>query len=189
MSKGIMDKDEELKRFYLDTDIADYSAAQAALKNVKENAFAPSKEKYVAALNYANPANIEKARKYYKLYEKGTIAKNFGFALMAVFAVLMAVIDSGFDDAITTWLSLGFWIGVGVQLYISLSLKDAWDKLTIQSTVIHSALRGATPVKTSSGTNVNAEEKTEEENYVYCSECGRQNKEGAKHCENCGKEL
>lgn len=193
MSKGIIENATELKEFYINTDITDVSAVQSAIHEIKENVYVAGKESYLLALNEATPANIAKARKY---NSGNSITRNIGWILMGVFGVLMAVVDSGFDDPITTWLSLGFWVGVGVQIYISV-LKSAWNKLTLSGSVIHPSLGNiakVTPptnnIVSNSSQAVNIQKPASvTDKYVFCSQCGRKNKEDASFCENCGSKL
>lgn len=199
MSTGIIENAEELKNLYLQTDITDVAAVQSAVKDISENVYVAGKDKYLEALNSATPANLSKARKYNKMVYaagiKSTILKHLGWIVMAIFGILMAVVDSDYEDSITTWLSLGFWIGVVIQIYIAV-LKSAWSKLTLSGAVIHSALKStsalttriSTPIKTQTE-QVKPVANDATAKYVFCSECGRKNKEGAQFCENCGTKL
>ena len=56
---------------------------------------------------------------------------------MAIFAIWMGA-QAWEDDS--TWQSLGFWAGAGIQIYIAV-LKNAWSKLTLSGSVIHAALK------------------------------------------------
>ena len=199
MSNGIIENAEELKSLYLQTDITNVAAVQSAVKEISENVYVAGKEKYLEALNSATPANLSKAQKYNKMVcsdgIKSMILKNLGWIVMAIFGILMAVVDSDYEDSITTWLSLGFWVGVGIQIY-SAVLKNAWSKLTLSGTVIHSALKSTSaptapinnPIKTRTE-QVKPVANDATVKYVFCSECGRKNKEGAQFCENCGTKL
>ena len=144
MSDRIISSSEELKTFYLETDITDTESVQSAIKVLLESDKIFGKEKYLEALNAAIPSNVSKAQKYSKINFvdgiKGTVFKNIGWIVMVIFVILIVAVDSDYEDAITTWLSLGFWIGVGVQIYISV-LKSAWNKLTLNGTVVHSVLK------------------------------------------------
>lgn len=139
MSVVIIQTAEDLKNYYLQTDITNISSVQSAISELSTGTCVAGKEKYIAALNAASPVNIKKAQRYGYL-SGSSLLKNIGWLLMAVFTVLMAVVDSDFEDTITTWLSLGFWVGVGVQVYIS-TLKNAWNMLTLNGAVVHPALR------------------------------------------------
>lgn len=142
MDNVIIQTAEDLKKFYLQTDIADISSVQSAIEEVSSRAYIGGSDKYLVALNTATPANLIKAKRYIDL-NTSPILKNMGWVLMAIFGVLMAVVDSNFEDAITTWLSLGFWVGVAAQIYIA-TLKNVWEKLTLSGSVIHPALQKGT---------------------------------------------
>lgn len=141
MSKETIETPEELKQLYLNTNIEDIAAVQSASKEISENVKVAGKEKYLEALNNAIPATISKAQKYQKLAGSGdtkaSILKNFGWIIMAVFAIWIGILDW---DADATLQSLGFWIGAGVQIYIAI-LKSAWDKLTLSGTIIHPVVK------------------------------------------------
>lgn len=102
----------------------------------------------------------------------------------------MAVQDWA-DDS--TWQSLGFWVGVGIQIYIAV-LKSAWKKLTLSGSVIHPAL-GSTPVAKQNINTVGSDmaaptaQTQNTAGHVFCGECGRENKGDAQFCENCGHKL
>lgn len=142
MDNVIIQTAQDLKKFYLQTDITNISSVQSAINEVSSKKHIAGSEKYLEALNAATPANIKKAM-WYGYLANSSVLKNIGWVLMAVFAVLMAVVDSDYEDAITTWLSLGFWVGAGVQVYIAM-LKSAWSKLTLSGAVIHPALQNGT---------------------------------------------
>lgn len=197
MASGIIENAEELKNLYVQTDITNVAAVQTTVKEISENVYVAGKEKYLEALNAATPANISKARKYAAMASgegiKPLVLKNLGWIVMAVFAIWMGVQDWA-DDA--TWQSLGFWVGVGVQIYIAV-LKSAWNKLTLSGSVMHPMLMAtATPVAEKNSANkVNANKpaslasEEKEVKHVFCPECGRKNKEGASFCEHCGTKL
>ena len=140
MSNGIIENAEELKNLYLETDITNIAAVQSTIKEISENVYVAGKEKYLEALNAAIPANLSKARLYNKMVSntgiKSMILKNLGWIIMIFFGIWMGIQDWG-DDS--TWQSLGFWVGVGIQVYISV-LKSAWNKITLSGSVIHPAL-------------------------------------------------
>lgn len=193
MSSGIIENAEALKTVYLNTDITDVSAVQTARKEISENAYVDGKEKYLEALNAATPANIYKARKYQNM-ASGMIIKNLGWVIMVVFAIWMGTQDWE-DDS--TWQSLGFWVGAGIQIYIAV-LKSAWSKLTLAGAVIHPALKTVTTTTMTSNcpskaytsqAMTTAAQQEQSSKYIFCSECGRQNKEGTQFCENCGAKL
>lgn len=142
MSNGIIENANDLKNLYIETNLTDISSVQTTINEIKENVYVAGKEKYLLALNAADSATISKARKYNGILSSNyaSILKNLGWIMMAVFAILMGVVDSGFEDSITTWLSLGFWVGVGIQIYLSV-LKGAWNKLTLSGAVIHPSLK------------------------------------------------
>lgn len=146
MSSVFIENAKDLKEFYLETDITDVAAVQSAVKEISECKNVPGKEKYLEALHSAVPANISKARRYQKIVAtddiKSIILKNLGWVMMVVFFVMaMMFDDSGlFEESTVTWPYAGFWIGVGVQIYLAV-LKNAWSKLTLSGTVIHSALK------------------------------------------------
>ncbi len=141
MSNGIIENANDLKNLYLQTDIADISALQSAVKEISENVYVAGKEKYLEALHSATPSSISKARRYQKLMAnddiKSIVLKNLGWIIMIIFGIWMGAQDWG-DDS--TWQSLGFWGGVGIQIYISV-LKSAWNKLTLSGAVIHPVLK------------------------------------------------
>ena len=131
---------EELKQIYLETDINNISAVQDTLKEISEKAYAvKGKEKYIEALNNANPQKISRAKRY---NNAPTPVRYLGWGLMVVFfAMAMMFDDSGlFEKSTVTWPYVGFWIGVGVQIYIAV-LKSAWDKLTLNGSIIHPAIK------------------------------------------------
>lgn len=182
---GIYENESDVKQLYLNTDLTDIAAVQSTLKNLQENAYITSKQRYISALNSATPQNISKARKYNSI-AKSPITKNLGWIVMAVFAVLMGVIDSGFDDAITTWLSLGFWVGVGIQIYIAV-LKSPWNTLTLDGNIIHSAI--STDCSSSEKPIVNTSDSIIEKDKVICKNCGYENSKTSKFCESCGAKM
>lgn len=196
MSSGIIENAEELKSLYLQTDITNTTAVQSAIKDITENVYVIGKEKYLVALNSATPATLSKAQKYHKMVSSGgiksTITKNLGWIIMAIFAIWMALQSWETDS---TWQSFGFWVGVGIQIYIAV-LKSAWKKLTLSGTAIHSAVNSSTVSFSSSRNNTAANTnqtapvfKETSVKYIFCSECGHKNKEGAQFCENCGRKL
>lgn len=194
MSNGIIENAEELKKLYLQTDITNVAAVQSAVKEITENVYVAGKEKYVEALNAASPANIAKAKRYNNI---PTPVRYLGWGLMAFFFVMgMIFDDSGlFEESTVTWPYIGFYIGIGIQIYLAV-LKNAWNKLTLSGAVIHSALKNSSapispinnPIKTSPEQAKPVANDTTVK-YVFCSECGRKNKEGAQFCENCGTKL
>lgn len=198
MRSGIIENAEELKLLYLNTDITDVSAVQTAQKVISENVYVAGKEKYIEALKTATPANIAKARKYNKIATgngiKPLILKNLGWIIMAIFAIWMGA-QVWEDDS--TWQSLGFWAGAGIQIYIAV-LKNAWSKLTLSGSVLHSALKevavqsavtnGAATMRTTQTVEVQVDKKDATQ-YVFCSQCGRRNKADTQFCESCGAKL
>ncbi|MBQ8868833.1 MAG: hypothetical protein IJ027_03835 [Oscillospiraceae bacterium] len=140
MTNVIIKTAEELKQIYLETDINNISDVQDTLKEISEKAYdIKGKEKYLEALNAATPANIAKAKRY---NNAPTPARYLGWGLMVVFfAMAMMFDDSGlFEESTVTWPYVGFWIGIGTQIYIAV-LKSAWDKLTLNGSVIHPAIK------------------------------------------------
>ncbi len=191
---GRLENTDQVKMLFLSTDITNVSEVQSAIKEISENKDIAGSGNYLEALREVTPANISKARKYNKMSK---IGKYLGWIIMALFAVLMAVIDSDFDDPITTWLSLGFWVGVGIQIYIAV-LKSAWKKLTLDGTVIHGKIFESAPStqttatvsdRSTSQTSESALNQNETGNYTFCKECGHKNAEGVQFCTNCGKRL
>lgn len=195
MSNGIIENAEELKSLYLRTDITDVAAVQSAAKEISENVYVAGKEKYLEALNSATPANLAKARKYNKMVSddgiKAIILKNLGWIVMGIFGIWMGLQDWETD---ATWQSLGFWIGVGIQVYIAV-LKSAWDKLTLSGAVVHPALikTGAVSahatVKHSDVEFKLKQETARASENIFCNKCGIQNNAEAKFCKNCGAKL
>lgn len=196
MSNGIIENAEELKLLYLQTDITNVAAVQSATKEISENVYVAGKEKYLEALSSATPANLSKARKYNKMASgngiKPLVTKNLGWIIMIIFGIWMGV-QAWADDS--TWQSLGFWVGVAIQIYIAV-LKSAWNKLTLSGAVIHPALNTASvpPTTVNNSSKPHAEQaapvaQDATVKYVFCSECGRKNKEGSQFCENCGTKL
>lgn len=201
---GIIENANDLKELYLQTNLTDVAAVQTAIKDIRENAYTDAKEKYLTALNTATPAGINKARKYNRLT---VLTRNLGWGIMALAVIWMLIIDADFDDAITTWQSVAFWVGAGIQIYITV-LKNAWNKLTLSGSVLHpdvtSASTGTTAPKFSmkSVTAANKGIKTaisqknkqqpairEEKRASLCDTCGHQNPEGEEFCEKCGAKL
>ena len=194
MSNGIIENAEELKKLYLQTDITNVAAVQSAVKEITENVYVAGKEKYVEALNAASPANIAKAKRYNNI---PTPVRYLGWGLMAFFFVMgMIFDDSGlFEESTVTWPYIGFYIGIGIQIYLAV-LKSAWNKITLSGAVIHSALKNSSasisPINNSIKTSPEQAKPVANDTtvkYVFCSECGRKNKEGAQFCENCGTKL
>ena len=196
MSSGIIENAEDLKSLYLQTDITNVAAVQSAVQEITENVYVAGKEKYLEALNSATSANIAKAKRY---NNAPTPIRYLGWGLM-VFFIAMGMIfdDSGlFEESTVTWPYVGFWIGVGIQIYIAV-LKNTWNKLTLSGAVIHSALKSTTnPLTASNSPKANTVTQTaspfdkQEEaiECVYCGECGHKNKKRAGFCENCGTKL
>lgn len=196
MSSGIIENAEDLKSLYLQTDITNVAAVQSAVQEITENVYVAGKEKYLEALNSATPANIAKAKRY---NNAPTLIKYLGWGLMVFFVVMgMIFDDSGlFEESTVTWPYVGFWIGVGIQIYIAV-LKNTWNKLTLSGAVIHSALKSATtPLAASNSPKANtvtqtASSSAKQDNVsecIYCGECGRKNQKKAEFCENCGTKL
>lgn len=194
MSNGIIENAEELKSLYLQTDITNVAAVQSAVKEISENVYVAGKEKYLEALNAATPANIAKAKRY---NNAPTPMRYLGWGIMIIFfAIAMIFDDSGiFEESNVSWAYSGVWVGIGIQIYIAV-LKSAWNKLTLSGAVIHSALKNtsatATPINNPIKTQTEQAKPTANDatvKCVFCSECGRKNKEGAQFCENCGTKL
>ncbi|MBP3664539.1 MAG: zinc ribbon domain-containing protein [Tyzzerella sp.] len=174
----------EVKHLYMQTDLTDIASVQSTISCISKNTQLSNKAKYMEALNSANPANLAKARKYHEL-SKSVIMKNLGWIVMAVFAVVMGVIDSDFDDAITSWISLGFCVGAAIQIYIA-ALKSSWSKLTLSGLVIHPAVMSP---NLSAAKNVVAPTVKATSEWCFCSQCGAKNGAGTKFCSECGSEL
>lgn len=141
MGKGIIETEKELRELYLQTDLSNVDSVQETMKEIEENVYVEGKEKFLVALRNATPQNLAKARKYQNKFVLSVIMKNLGWGLMAIFfAAAMIFDDSGlFEESTVTWPYLGFWVGVGVQIYIAV-LKSAWEKLTLSGAVRHPSL-------------------------------------------------
>lgn len=174
----------EVKQLYMQTDLTDIASVQSAINSISQNTQLSNKAKYLEALNSANPSNLSKARKYQEM-SKSAIMKNLGWIVMAVFAVVMGVIDSDFDDAITSWISLGFCVGAAIQIYIAV-LKSAWSKLTLSGLVMHPAV--TSPSSPAAKSFVNPTTNTASE-YRFCDQCGAKNAPGMQFCSECGNKL
>lgn len=136
MTKNDFTFADDLKARYLQTDITDFSAVRAAIQEFTQLPNTAGREEFLTALQNANPENVKRAKKYNNMTKW---RRRLGWIIMAVFVFLIAVIDADYEDAITTWLSLGFCIGAGVQIYYAV-LKKSWKLLTLSGSLIHPAL-------------------------------------------------
>ena len=133
-----VEDDAACKALYLNTDIRIPEQVQRAIERIKEKSRTKAHEPYVKALQECSEKEINSARSY----RKGIAPKIY--ATLAWAGLLLAINN-------TVWLHASMGVSVcGIVLscilgILYLLLEGAWTTLTINKTVIHTALTENNP--------------------------------------------
>ena len=133
-----VEDDAACKALYLNTDIRIPEQVQRAIERIREKSRTKAHEPYVKALRECSEKEINSARSY----RKGIVPKIY--ATLAWAGLLLAINN-------TVWLHASMGVSVcGIVLscilgILYLLLEGAWTTLTINKTVIHTALTENNP--------------------------------------------
>ena len=115
---------------YLNTDIYNAEDVKKSMAFIKEKGRTKSSQKYVDALSNCNDDTIKKAFNYKKESAKNYFWLGWGFAILAILAILLKIGFWGF-------LASGVLSGIFFAYYFG--LKKAWNILTLDGKLIHKA--------------------------------------------------